>query len=268
MMRFGFPVWRGSGSLRKVLNSLRRAGFDFAEIDLETQTPEELGLSKPLMPTGYHAPYTMPLTHLYLGKASKEKFLRLVKFAERNGALYLNIHVNYPHYRGLESLNERLRKETMGALRELRRRARSIVLTLENPPRGDYWRCQAVREIAEAAGVKLCLDVGHVAYAMLRDGLDVGRVTREIKRCIKTNKDLLYLVHLHNISQKTKSGEVQDHVLRGELDLLEIAEHVLDTECRYILLEIFFRDASGRKEAKLEDVSAVLRRLRRGLNLK
>ena len=259
-MEFGFPIWRGSGGVKYALREILRYGFDFVEIDLETLKPSEVKNSS-VLKTGYHAPYTVPLSHTYLTSCIRKQLANLVKFANKTKAVYINMHVNYPTYRSLGELNSNLKREAVKTIKYLRKQLDRTIITLENPPKGDYWRCSSLLEIVAETRVKACLDVGHFACNLLKQA-DIGRTTREIKRCIKQSRGFLFLLHLHNVSQNTDGG-TQDHMLEGYLDLVEIAATAIEAGCGYILLETFFKGYSRRREVAVRDVAKLMHRIKR-----
>jgi len=261
VLYIGFPIWRGSGGVGYAMREALRRGFDFVEIDLETLKPG--GVRGSRIRLGYHAPYTIPLSHPYLLRDVRRYLSELVVFAERTGAEYINIHMNHPTYYRLEKLNNSLRREAVKTIKHLRRASSRTVITLENPPRGDYSSCEKLVKAAEEAGVKICLDVGHLAYNMLKQA-DVGKTTREIRRCIKQSRSLLFLLHLHNVRQN-RDGETEDHMLEGDLNLVEIAAAAVEVGCRYILLETFFKGGSAKREVTLEDACRLMQRIKKEL---
>ncbi len=262
-MEIGFPIWRGSGGIKQTLHEILKHGFDFTEIDLETLKPNEIK-NNTILKTGYHAPYTIPLSHPYLTNEARKHLTNLVKFASKTKAIYINIHMNHPTYHSLDKLNNSLRREAIKTIKHLRKTSGETVITLENPPRGDYWRCQSVKEIVEKTRTLICLDIGHIAYNLLKHRKDIGRITREIKRCLLANKEKIYLIHLHNVVEKEdKTGRIiQDHLLNGILDLHEIVDTILDTACRNILLEVFYKDVKKR-ETSIRDVARLAAAIRK-----
>jgi len=264
MPLIGYPVWYGDGNIRRRITTLRRYGFDYVEIDLETITPSVIK-TRPQLPAGYHAPYTIPLAHQYLGEEVTEKMTNIVKFVSKLGGEYINIHANYPKYRGLEELNTKLLKNAVKLLKKLKRENPHLAITLENTLGGDYWDCNSLSNMVEKTGLLMCLDIGHMASKLLEEGKDVGRITNELRRCIRRNKQKLYLIHLHNITETMERRKTQDHLLHGELELTEIIEPLNDTNCRYVLIETFFRDLSRRK-APIREVARLAREIRKVLS--
>ncbi len=255
----GAPIWRGDGRLSRAIYKAMKLGFSFVEIDLETIRPEEVRICRKTVMHGYHAPYTIPLSHHYpeIEKAAVKTLNRLIKQAEKTNAMYLNIHLSFPHYRRLDSLTRRM---WMNALRNLRSLAERtpVEITVENTPKHSWSDVRFFEDAVKIKDISLCLDVGHIVSKILEEK-DMDEAFKVLRRWFRRFKGRISLLHLHNVM--FKDGKVMDHVADGLLDLTEILSMAEKSGCERILLEIFM-DERGRG-LRLEDMARVARRILR-----
>lgn len=258
-MMLGAPIWRGDGRVGRAISKAMSLGFDFVEIDLETIRPSEVSIKVKDVAHGYHAPYTIFLSHSYpeMEKAAVKTLNTLLRHARRTGAEYLNIHLNFPSYRRLDSLTNRMWR---AALRNLRGLARDggVEITVENTPRHGWDDAGFFEDAVKVRGVSLCLDVGHVVSRILEEeGLDEALKT--LRRWFRRFKGRIHLLHLHNVM--LRKGKAVDHVPEGLLDLSEVIDMAERSGCGRVLLEVFV-DKDGRG-LSLEDMARVAGRILR-----
>ncbi|MCX8204167.1 MAG: sugar phosphate isomerase/epimerase [Candidatus Nezhaarchaeota archaeon] len=269
------PVWPKAKSIVKALEKANEYGFDYVEASLDYPWPEELrgAAMKRIkeakemfgLKIAIHAPWrdiALASPRQYLREAALRLFEECLKFSAEIEAMYFNIHVATHEAWSIEEVRRKVEEAALASVKQLAAKAREvgIRLTIENNPEPLFGVPSMLKPLLEIEGVKLCLDVGHVAYAnwvIERRGLEALREETSLEEWVKAFRGKVLVGHLHDYI--VGESEFQDHLLlgAGEADVKENLELLLRAGCEMLLLEVHW--ASRNRAAKFNDLQRALK---------
>ncbi|MBI5229476.1 sugar phosphate isomerase/epimerase, partial [Candidatus Micrarchaeota archaeon] len=176
-MKFGYPVWYGTGSVPKGIETAAKLGFDYVEWALDYKWPEGIDESKATavkktakengIEIAFHAPWAgIEIAHPREGirKASLQVQKDCIGFAEQFEPLYFNMHVSgRTEVHKLEFAQWEVMNIAMQSLQELSKFSieKGVPLLIENNPRKEFGLTEQFSKLLEIEEIGLCLDVGH-----------------------------------------------------------------------------------------------------------
>ena len=270
------PVWPKAGSVVKALERANEYGFDYVEVSLDYPWPERLkgraleevkeARAKYGVAVAIHAPWrdvALASPRPQLREASLKLFEECLGFASSVEALYFNVHVATREAWAIKGVKERIEEAALDSVKRLAGRARElgVELTVENNPEPLFGVPSMLKPLLSVEGVKLCLDVGHVAYAnwlVQQRGVEAFKhEVAELEGWVKAFKEKVLVGHLHDYVAEDK--EFQDHLMPGAggADVERDLKLLLEAGCRMLLLEVHW--ASRKKPAKFEDLRRALK---------
>jgi len=270
------PVWPKAGLLTKAMEKANEYGFDYVEVSLDYPWPEELkgrvlseikeSKERLGVDLAIHAPWrdiALASPRNYLREASLKVLEDCLRFSAEVEALYFNAHVATREAWAIEAVRQRALEAALESVKQLALRARElgVELTIENNPEPSFGVPSALKPLLEVEGVRLCLDVGHVAYANWviehRKAGELRERAASLDEWVEAFKGRVLVGHLHDYS--AEDDTFQDHLLPGEgkADVKGSLELLLKSGCEMLLLEVHW--ASKGKPAKFSDLHRALK---------
>ncbi|RLF12542.1 MAG: hypothetical protein DRJ98_00155 [Thermoprotei archaeon] len=274
-MLIALPVWPRAGSVVKAINKANEYGFDYVEISLDYPWPEKLrgktleeikeAKAKYGVELAIHAPWrdvSLASPRPILREAALKLFDECLEFASKLSPLYFNLHVASREAWTIEGVRKALEEAAVRSIKHIAEKARQlgIEITVENNPDPLFGVPSMLKPMVEIEGVKLCLDVGHVAYArwtVEHRGMDLFKEEAvDLEEWVKTFKGKVLVGHLHDYAAEDHS--FQDHLLpgTGSADVKKDLSLLKEAGCSMILLEVHW--AGKRKPAKFKDLARAL----------
>lgn len=270
------PVWPRARPLVKALERANEYGFDYVEVSLDYPWPEELR-SRELreikeaeerlgVKLAIHAPWrdiALASPRQALREASLKVLEQCLQFSTEVEALYFNVHVSTREAWTIREVKQRAVEAALESIKQLALKANElgVELTVENNPEPSFGVPSTLKPLVEVDGVKLCLDVGHVAYAnwlIERRGMgELKERAASLEEWVEAFKGRVLVGHLHDYL--AEGNEFQDHLLPGEggADVKGDLELLLRAGCEMMLLEVHW--ASKGKPAKFNDLRRALK---------
>jgi len=270
------PVWPKAGSVVKALSKANEYGFDYVELSLDYPWPERLrgrvleeveeAKGKYGLKLAVHAPWrdiALASPRLALREASLNVLEDCLSFASSVEALYFNLHVLTREAWSIKGVREEAEEAALASVKHLAARARElgVELTVENNPEPMFGVPTMMKPLLEVEGVKLCLDVGHVAYAnwlVERRGMEAFRQeVAGLEDWVEAFKGRVLVGHLHDYLAEEQ--EFQDHLMpgAGSSDVERHLRLLMEAGCRMLLLEVHWADR--KKPAKFADLRRALK---------
>lgn len=270
------PVWPKAKSLAKALEKANEYGFDYVEASLDYPWPEELrgaALRKIKeakevfgVKLAIHAPWrdvALASPRQCLREGALRLFQECLEFSAKVEALYFNVHVTTREAWTIEEVRRGVEEAALASIEYLAAKAREVGvgLTIENNPEPLFGVPSMLKPLVEIDGVKLCLDVGHVAYTnwiIESRGLKAfGEEAAGLEEWIRGFKGRVLVGHLHDYIANEHG--FQDHLLPGAggADVARDLELLLGAGCEMVLLEVHW--ASRSRPAKFSDLQRALK---------
>ncbi len=255
----GAPVWYGNRPFKRTIEELYKLGLDYFEFSLDYPLPdcikgverEEIkGLLELFgMKIAFHSPLDIAVAHPRdeLADASMTVLRRCMEFYVdfMPLSLYYNLHLN-PRVSTfkLEDVREGLKIKALGRCEEIAKMASEfdIPVSVENDLVPFEWS-DLIFDALSYTKLYFTFDVGHAIMAEVHH----PRIKRRedsyldyLKRWVEKCRDKILVVHLHDCSLTEK----QDHLSigRGELDFDAVFRLLKRTNCKYMVIETFWRN--------------------------
>ncbi|MEM4699824.1 MAG: sugar phosphate isomerase/epimerase family protein [Candidatus Nezhaarchaeales archaeon] len=274
------PVWPKVKSLAKALEKANEYGFDYVEASLDYPWPEELrgtALRKIKeakemfgVKLAIHAPWrdvALASPRQCLREGALRLFEECLEFSAKVEALYFNVHVTTHEAWTIEGVRREIEGAALASISHLAAKAREagVRLTIENNPEPLFGVPGMLKPLVEVDGVRLCLDVGHVAYTnWIIEGRGLKAFEGEVaslEEWIESFKGKVLVGHVHDYIANERS--FQDHLLPGAggADVGKDLELLMRGGCEMVVLEVHW--ASRSKPAKFSDLQRALKAVAR-----
>jgi sugar phosphate isomerase/epimerase len=255
----GAPVWYGNRPFTRTIEELYKLGLDYLEFSLDYPLPDCMGKTdrgelKDLlkdfgMKIAFHSPLDISVAHPReeLADASMRILKRCMAFSVDFTplSLYYNFHL-HPRVSTYKLKDVRAEVKIKGLRRceAIMRMASEfgILTSVENDLVPFEWS-DLILEALSAPDLYLTFDVGHAIMAEMhrsrmkrKDGSYLEYIERWIEKC----GPKIQVVHLHDCALTEK----QDHLSigQGELDFDAVFDLLKRTNCKYIVIETFWRN--------------------------
>ncbi len=255
----GAPVWYGNRPFKRTIEELYKLGLDYFEFSLDYPLPdcmkvaerEEIkGLLEQFgMKIAFHSPLDIAVAHPRdeLADASMTVLRRCMEFYVdfMPLSLYYNLHLN-PRVSTfkLGDVREGIEIKALARCEEIAKMASEfgIPVSVENDLVPFEWS-DLIFDALSYTKLYFTFDVGHAIMAEVLH----PRIKRSedsyldyLKRWVEKCRDKILVVHLHDCSLTEK----QDHLSigRGELDFDAVFRLLKRTNCKYIVIETFWRN--------------------------
>ena len=265
----GAPVWYGNRPFEKTLEELHKLELDYFEFSLDYPLPdcmheserrdmksllEEFGMN-----IAFHSPLDIAVAHPReeLADASMTVVRRCMDFSAEflPLSLYYNSHL-HPRVSTFKLEDVRVQIKTKGLRRchEITKMASElgILVSVENDLVPFEWS-DLILEALSAPNLYFTFDIGHAIMAELlsNDGQKSSSYLDYIERWIEKCGAKILAVHLHDCNLTAK----QDHLSigTGELDFDRVFELLNRTNCKYVLIETFWRN-KDKEEMNYEEM--------------
>jgi sugar phosphate isomerase/epimerase len=255
----GAPVWYGNRPFKRTIEELYKLGLDYFEFSLDYPLPDCMeeaerreikGLLEEFgMKIAFHSPLDIAVTHPRdeLADASMTVLRKCIEFSADflPLSLYYNFHLNprVSTYK-LEGVREMIKKRGLERCEEIAEMASEfgISVSVENDLVPFEWS-DSIFEALSAPSLHFTFDVGHAIMAeVLHPGIKrrEGSYLDYLKRWIERCGAKILVVHLHDCSLTEK----QDHLSigSGELDFDAVSKLLKSTDCKYMVIETFWRN--------------------------
>ncbi|MCK4475200.1 MAG: sugar phosphate isomerase/epimerase [Methanophagales archaeon] len=255
----GAPVWYGNRPFKRTIEELYKLGLDYFEFSLDYPLPDcmEEGERKEIkglleefdLKIAFHSPLDISLAHPREGvaDASMTVLRGCMEFSADflPLSLYYNFHLN-PSVSTfkLEEVRERIKIKGLGRCEEIAKMASEfgILVSVENDLVPFEWS-DLIFDALSAPSLHFTFDVGHAIMAEVlhprikrREGSYLDYLKRWIEKCGAK----ILVVHLHDCS----ISEKQDHLSigKGELNFDAVFKLLKGTNCKYLVIETFWRN--------------------------
>ncbi len=253
----GAPVWYGNRPFKKTLEELHKLELDYFEFSLDYPLPDCMGktdraelkdlLTDYGMKIAFHSPLDISVAHPReeLADASMTILKRCMDFYTdlQPHSLYYNFHLHprVSTYK-LEDVRAEMKIKGLRRCEKITRMASEfgIVASVENDLVPFEWS-DLIHEALSAPELYLTFDVGHAIMAELHRSRTKGSnyldyIAQWIEKC----GPKILVVHLHDCALTEK----QDHLSigAGELDFDAIFDLLKRTNCKYMVVETFWRN--------------------------
>jgi sugar phosphate isomerase/epimerase len=257
----GAPVWYGNRPFKRTIEELYRLGLDYFEFSLDYPLPDCMGeaerkelkwlLEEFGLKIAFHSPLDISLAHPRdeVADASMTVLRRCMEFSAGflPLSLYFNFHLHpkVSTYK-LEEVREMMKIKGLGRCEEITRMASEfgILASVENDLVPFEWSDLIFKALSRSSP-NLCFtfDVGHAIMAEVthsRTKRKAGSYLDYLERWIERCGAKMLVVHLHDCSFTEK----QDHLSigKGELDFDAVFELLKRTNCKYVVIETFWRN--------------------------
>ena len=255
----GAPVWYGNRPFKRTIEELYKLGLDYFEFSLDYPLPdcmkeaerrelkgllEEFGLK-----IAFHSPLDIAVAHPRdeIADASLTVLRRCMEFSADflPLSLYYNLHLN-PRVSTfkLEDVRKGIEINCRERCEEIAKMASEfgISVSVENDFVPFEWS-DLIFDALSSPKLYFTFDVGHAIMAeVTHPGIKGGEDSYldYLKRWIEKCGAKILVVHLHDCSLTEK----QDHLSigRGELDFDAVFDLLETTDCKYIVIETFWRN--------------------------
>ncbi len=254
-------MWYGNRPFKRTIEELYRLGLDYFEFSLDYPLPdcmeeaerkeimvllEEFGLK-----IAFHSPLDISLAHPRdeVADASMTVLKRCMEFSADflPLSLYYNFHLHprVSTYK-IEEVREMMKIKGLGRCHEITKMASEfgILVSVENDLVPFEWS-DLILESLSRSSPNLCFtfDVGHAIMAEVthsRTKRKASSYLDYLQRWTAKCGAKILVVHLHDCSFTEK----QDHLSlgKGELDFDAVFELVKSTNCKYLVIETFWRN--------------------------
>jgi sugar phosphate isomerase/epimerase len=255
----GAPVWYGNRPFTRTIEELYKLGLDYLEFSLDYPLPDCMGktdreelkdlLKEFGMKIAFHSPLDISVAHPReeLADASMRILKQCMAFSVdfMPLSLYYNFHL-HPRVSTYKLKDVRAEMKIKGLRRceAITRMASEfgILTCVENDLVPFEWS-DLILEALSAPDLYLTFDVGHAIMAemhrsktKIKDGSYLDFIARWIEKC----GPKIQVVHLHDCALSEK----QDHLSigTGELDFDAVFDLLKRTNCKYIVIETFWRN--------------------------
>ncbi len=257
----GAPVWYGNRPFKRTIEELYKLELDYFEFSLDYPLPdcmeeterkeikellEEFGLK-----IAFHSPLDISVTHPRdeVAEASMTVLRRCMNFSADflPLSLYYNLHLN-PRVSTfkLDEVREEIIIKSLDRCEKIAEMASEfgLLVSVENDLVPFEWSELIFEALSlSATNLYFTFDVGHAIKAeethpkIKRGG---GSYLDYLKRWVERCRDKIRVVHLHDCSLTEK----QDHLSigRGELDFDAVFDLLKSTDCKYLVIETFWRN--------------------------
>ena len=255
----GAPVWYGNRPFKRTIEQLYKLELDYFEFSLDYPLPdcmeeaerseikemlEEFG-----MEIAFHSPLDIAVAHPRdeIADASMTVLRRCMEFSAdfMPLSLYYNLHLNprVSTYK-LDDVRAGIKIKSLGRCEEIAKMASElgIVVSVENDFVPFEWS-DLIFDALSSPKLYFTFDVGHAIMAeVTHPGIKGGEDSYldYLKRWIEKCGAKILVVHLHDCSLTEK----QDHLSigRGELDFDAVFGLLKRTNCKYMVIETFWRN--------------------------
>jgi sugar phosphate isomerase/epimerase len=253
----GAPVWYGNRPFTSTIEELHKLELDYFEFSLDYPLPDCMGKTdraelKELlkdygMKIAFHSPLDISVAHprAELADASMAILKRCMGFSAEFVplSLYYNFHL-HPRVSTytLEDVRAEMKIKGLRRCKTITRMASEfgILASVENDLVPFEWS-ELILEALSAPDLYLTFDVGHAIMAELhRSTMQKGGYLDYIARWIEKCGPKILVVHFHDCALTEK----QDHLSlgAGELDFDAVFDLLKRTNCKYIVIETFWRN--------------------------
>ncbi|HID20749.1 MAG TPA: sugar phosphate isomerase/epimerase [Methanophagales archaeon] len=253
----GAPVWYGNRPFTRTVEELYKLDLDYLEFSLDYPLPDCMGktgreelkelLKEFGMKIAFHSPLDISVAHPRgeLADASMAILRRCMDFSAdfMPLSLYYNFHL-HPRVSTytLEDVREELKIKGLRRCEAITRMASEfgILTSVENDLVPFEWS-DLILEALSAPDLYLTFDIGHAIMAeMHHSKMQNGSYLDYIARWIEKCGPKIQVVHLHDCALTEK----QDHLSigAGELDFDAVFDLLKRTNCKYIVIETFWRN--------------------------
>lgn len=241
----------------RTIEELHKLELDYFEFSLDYPLPDCMGktdraelkelLKEYGMKIAFHSPLDISVAHprAELADASMAILKRCMVFSAEflPLSLYYNFHL-HPRVSTytLEDVRAELKIKGLRRCKTITRMASEfgIVASVENDLVPFEWS-ELILEALSAPDLYLTFDVGHAIMAELhRSTMQKGSYLDYIARWIEKCGSKILVVHFHDCALTEK----QDHLSlgAGELDFDAVFDLLKRTNCKYIVIETFWRN--------------------------
>lgn len=268
----GAPVWYGNRPFKKTIEALYRLGLDYCEFSLDYPLPdcmeeadrkelkgllEEFGLK-----IAFHSPLDISVAHPRdeVADASMTVLRRCMEFSAEflPLSLYYNFHLHprVSTYK-LEAVRELMKLKGLGRCHEITKMASEfgILASVENDLVPFEWSDLILEALSRSSpNLYFTFDVGHAIMAEVAHSSTkrkAGSYLDYLRWWIERCGAKILVVHLHDCSFTEK----QDHLSigKGELDFDAVFELLKRTNCKYLVIETFWRN-KNKEEMNYEEM--------------
>ena len=255
----GAPVWYGNRPFKRTIEQLYKLELDYFEFSLDYPLPdcmeeaerseikemlEEFG-----MEIAFHSPLDIAVAHPRneIADASLTVLRRCMEFYTdfMPLSLYYNLHLNprVSTYK-LDDVRAGIKIKNLGRCEEIAKMASElgIVVSVENDFVPFEWS-DLIFDALSVPDLHFTFDVGHAIMAEVthpRTKREGGSYLAYLKKWIEKCSAKILVVHLHDCSFTEK----QDHLSigKGELDFDAVFGLLKRTNCKYMVIETFWRN--------------------------
>jgi len=255
----GAPVWYGNRPFKRTIEELYKLELDYFEFSLDYPLPDcmveterkeikellaEFGLE-----IAFHSPLEISVTHPRdeVADASMTVLRRCMEFYTdfMPLSLYYNLHLHprVSTYK-IDEVREEIIIKSLGRCEKIAKMASEfgLLVSVENDLVPFEWS-DLIFDALSAPGLHFTFDVGHAIMAEVLH----PRIKRKgssyldyLERWIEKCGAKILVVHLHDCSLTEK----QDHLSigSGDLDFDAVFKLLKSTDCKYMVIETFWRN--------------------------